>query len=187
MVIAHVITRLLRAGSEENTIATCLGQARAGHRVLLIHGRDWNPAHQALCGTEIELIQVPDLVREVSPRHDLAAIRTLRTLFKQRRPTVVHTHQSKAGIIGRIAARLAGVPTLVHGVHIVPFIGVGRMEQIVYLLAERAMASFTHAFINVSESTRAAADDYRTRDVRLVEALSTLVAGICGGVAQTTP
>ncbi|MFT4249204.1 MAG: hypothetical protein QM581_14425 [Pseudomonas sp.] len=41
--------------------------------------------------------------------------------------------------------------------------------------------------INVSESARAAGDDYRTRDVLLVEALSTLVAGICGGVAQTTP
>jgi len=41
--------------------------------------------------------------------------------------------------------------------------------------------------INVSESARAAGDDYRTRDVLLVEALSTLVAGVCGGVAQTTP
>lgn len=41
--------------------------------------------------------------------------------------------------------------------------------------------------INVSESARAAGDDYRTRDILLVEAFSTLVAGICGGVAQTTP
>ncbi|GAB3515113.1 SulP family inorganic anion transporter [Pseudoxanthomonas daejeonensis] len=41
--------------------------------------------------------------------------------------------------------------------------------------------------INVAESARAAGDDYRTRDVLLVEALSTLVAGVCGGVAQTTP
>lgn len=41
--------------------------------------------------------------------------------------------------------------------------------------------------INVSESARAAGDDYRTRDVLLVEAASTLVAGVCGGVAQTTP
>ena len=41
--------------------------------------------------------------------------------------------------------------------------------------------------INVSESARAAGDDYHTRDVLLVEALATLVAGVCGGVAQTTP
>ncbi|MCF5954904.1 hypothetical protein L2236_16810, partial [Xanthomonas perforans] len=41
--------------------------------------------------------------------------------------------------------------------------------------------------INVSESARAAGDDYRTRDILLVEALATLVAGVCGGVAQTTP
>ncbi|WP_045764298.1 hypothetical protein [Xanthomonas albilineans] len=41
--------------------------------------------------------------------------------------------------------------------------------------------------INVSESARAAGDDYRTRDILLVEACSTLIAGVCGGVAQTTP
>jgi AGZA family xanthine/uracil permease-like MFS transporter len=41
--------------------------------------------------------------------------------------------------------------------------------------------------INVSESARAASDDYRTRDILLVEAFATLVAGVCGGVAQTTP
>lgn len=41
--------------------------------------------------------------------------------------------------------------------------------------------------INVSESARAAGDDYRTRDILLTEAFSTLVAGLCGGVAQTTP
>jgi len=41
--------------------------------------------------------------------------------------------------------------------------------------------------INVTESARAAGDDYATRDILLVEALATLVAGICGGVAQTTP
>ncbi len=41
--------------------------------------------------------------------------------------------------------------------------------------------------INVSESARAAGDDYRTRDILLVEAVATLVAGVCGGVAQTTP
>jgi AGZA family xanthine/uracil permease-like MFS transporter len=41
--------------------------------------------------------------------------------------------------------------------------------------------------INVTESARAAGDDYRTRDILLVEALATLIAGVCGGVAQTTP
>jgi AGZA family xanthine/uracil permease-like MFS transporter len=41
--------------------------------------------------------------------------------------------------------------------------------------------------INVTESARAAGDDYPTRDILLVEALATLIAGMCGGVAQTTP
>jgi glycosyltransferase involved in cell wall biosynthesis len=160
MVIAHVITRLLRAGSEENTVATCLAQARAGHRTLLVHGKDWNPIHRVRCGSLVELVEVSELVPEINVRKDVAAVLALRRLFRRERPTVVHTHQSKAGILGRTAAKLAGVPVIIHGVHIVPFVGVGRIEQLVYLGAERAMAGFTDAFINVSESTRQTCLDF---------------------------
>lgn len=160
MLIAHVITRLLRAGSEENTIATCLAQAEAGHKVVLIHGNEWNPLQKASCGAGIELIEIKELVHPLSPHKDLAAIRALRALFNDIRPTVVHTHQSKAGIIGRVAARMAKVPLVVHGVHIVPFVDVGLLQKAVYLTAERAVAGMTHAFINVSEGTRQSCLDH---------------------------
>ena len=57
MHIVHVLTRLLRAGSEENTIATCLWQAQAGHKVTLIHGRDFDPSwyQTELPGITLEL------------------------------------------------------------------------------------------------------------------------------------
>jgi glycosyltransferase involved in cell wall biosynthesis len=154
MLIAHVITRLLRAGSEENTIATCLAQARSGHHVVLIHGNDWDRTHAAECGSVIELIEIAELVHKVNPRKDLAATRRMRNLFRSIRPAVVHTHQSKAGIVGRVAARLAGVPFIVHGVHTLPFVSVSPLKKTIYLAAERAVAPFTDAFINVSSGTR---------------------------------
>ena len=154
MLIAHVITRLLRAGSEENTIATCLAQASSGHDVVLIHGNDWDRSHATDCGSVIRLIELKELVHEVNPRKDLAATRKMRALFRAMRPAVVHTHQSKAGIVGRVAARLAGVPFIVHGVHTLPFVNVSRAKKTMYLAAERAVAPFTDAFINVSNGTR---------------------------------
>jgi glycosyltransferase involved in cell wall biosynthesis len=154
MLIAHVITRLLQAGSEENTIATCLAQAKAGHEVLLLHGCEWSAVQRDKCGTSIRLIEIADLVHKVDPGKDLKAILSMRALFRKRRPTVVHTHQSKAGILGRIAARMVHIPVIIHGVHILPFINVGFAEKAVYLAAERVVAIFTDAFINVSEGTR---------------------------------
>src|SRR4051794_13835976 len=116
MLIAHVITRLLRAGSEENTIATCLAQVRAGHEVVLVHGSDSSALQKDRCGSALRLIEIEDLVHPTNWRKDVSAVLAMRELFRRLRPTVVHTRQSKAGIIGRIAARLAGVPVIVHGV-----------------------------------------------------------------------
>lgn len=60
---------------------------------------------------------VPDLVREIAPCRDLKAFLSLRTLFKRIRPDVVHTHSSKPGVVGRIAAKISGTPVVMHTVH----------------------------------------------------------------------
>ncbi len=150
MHIAHVLTRFLRAGSEENTIATCLWQAKAGHRVTLIHGRDFDPSwHDApLPGVALELVQ--DLVHPIRLKDDVRAILTLRRLYRKLRPDVIHTHQSKAGILGRLAASAVPAAQVVHGIHIVPFNGVGWMKRAAYIAAERTVAHRTDVFIAVS-------------------------------------
>lgn len=151
MRIFHVLTRLLQAGSEENTIATCLGQVEAGHDVHVVHGRDVNSAYRSRLPSTLHLHQVESLVHPIDLRSDLRAFLELRALFTRFRPEVVHTHQSKAGIVGRFAAASARVPIVVHGVHILPFLGVGKVERTAYVAAERAAAAFTHSFINVSQ------------------------------------
>lgn len=152
--IVHVITRLLRAGSEENTLATCLGQAADGHEVILVHGAEFDLAHAARLGDRIRFIEEPSLVHPVRPMQDVRAVYDLARLFKRLKPDVVHTHQSKAGLAGRFAAAIAGVPLIVHGVHIVSFVNVGLFERLLYLTSERVAARMTHAFIDVSGGMR---------------------------------
>lgn len=160
MRIVHILTRLLRAGSEENTLLTSAGQIARGHEVILLHGRDVLPDNARHFAPGAELIEAPSLVRQLNPALDVAAFREMRRILKDVRPDVVHTHQSKAGIVGRMAAASARVPLVVHGVHILPFLGVGRVQKAGYLLAERGVARLTHGFIHVSEGMRRACLDH---------------------------
>lgn len=66
---------------------------------------------------ELHPIVIPALGREISPLRDLSALVRLYRLFRRERPHVVHTHMAKAGLLGRLAARLAGVPVVVHTFH----------------------------------------------------------------------
>jgi glycosyltransferase involved in cell wall biosynthesis len=69
----------------------------------------------ALEGVEVRLI--PSLIREIRPLQDLRAFWELVGTFRRLRPKIVHTHSSKAGILGRLAAWLAGVPCILHTIH----------------------------------------------------------------------
>lgn len=160
MRIVHILTRLLRAGSEENTLLTAAGQIARGHEVILLHGRDVMPENAMQFAPGAELIAAPNLVRSLNPVRDVAAYREIRRILLATRPDVVHTHQSKAGIIGRLAANAARVPLIVHGVHILPFLGVGQAQKAAYLLAERGVARMTHGFIHVSEGMQRACLDH---------------------------
>lgn len=152
MRIVHVLTRLLRAGSEENTIATCLWQARAGHHVTLIYGREIDPVWSTDTLPGIHLVHLPEMVHPIRPLKDLQAVLALRTLYRRLRPDVIHTHQSKAGILGRLAAGAVRKAQVIHGIHIVPFNGVGRLKQWAYIAAEKMVARRTDLFIAVSKN-----------------------------------
>jgi glycosyltransferase involved in cell wall biosynthesis len=94
---------------------------------------------------------LPELLREVSPKNDLQALVKMARTMRRGHFTIVHTHSSKAGILGRLAARLAGVPVIVHTVHGWSFhermpARVRRM----YILLERLAAGFTDAAIVVA-------------------------------------
>ncbi|TPE49137.1 glycosyltransferase [Amaricoccus solimangrovi] len=154
MRIVHILTRLLRAGSEENTLLTCAGQIADGHEVILVHGHEYLPGFAEQTAPGIRTLEVKALTRELNPVADLTAYGEILRLLRRLRPDIVHTHQSKAGIVGRFAAAGAGVPVVVHGVHILPFLGETGAKRMVYLYSELAAAKVTHAFIHVSDGMR---------------------------------
>ena len=152
--IAHIITRLINGGADENTVISCNEAVRRGHSVMLVHGVETRPEILAAVDPRVEIVCLPSLVQPVAPVSDMRALHGLVSTFRRLRPHVVHTHTSKAGILGRLAARAARVPVLVHGVHIVPFANVSRVERRAYLTAERAVQGMTHAFVDVSPALR---------------------------------
>ena len=104
---------------------------------------------------------IPELGREIAWRNDLIACWKMFRLFRQMRPTIVHTHTAKAGMLGRLAAKLAGVPVVVHTFHGHVFHSYFSHRKTQFFLSiERFLARFTDAIITVSPKQRQEILDY---------------------------
>src|SRR5256714_15386198 len=108
MRIVHIITRLIIGGAQENTLLSCEGQHDRGHDVTLITGPPIGPEGSLLDrarshGYKVEIID--EMRRSILPLKDFRTYRHLVKRLREIRPDIVHTHSSKAGIIGRWAAR----------------------------------------------------------------------------------
>ena len=159
MKIMHVSTRLILGGSQENTVLSCAGQADDGHEVLLVFGPIEGPEGTMLPAVEahggITPVETPDLVREIAPRRDWRCLGNLRRLIREHQPDVVHTHSSKAGILGREAAWRESVPAVVHTIHGLPFHPyLAKSKNAVYIAAERWSARRCHAIVTVADAMR---------------------------------
>jgi glycosyltransferase involved in cell wall biosynthesis len=150
--VLHVHTRLILGGADENTLLTVNGLDSGRFRVALAIGGGSEAGMVAKVAPSVEILEFPELVREVSPRRDLAAFAKLRRHMRDRRYDIVHTHTAKAGILGRFAARAAGVPVIVHTLHGSTFhAALGRGEYVLYWGLEKATAGFTDRIISVGE------------------------------------
>lgn len=142
--ICHLITRMIVGGAQENTLLSARGQAAHGHAVTLATGPSPGPEGRLLdrmAAPGVAVAEIPHLIREVRPWHDALAYRRLVRFFRGQRFDVVHTHSSKAGILGRLAARRAGVPLVAHTVHGQPFHANERWwRNRLFILAERRAA-----------------------------------------------
>ena len=164
--ILHIITRLDQGGSAQNTMLTCLGLNRK-YDLVLAHGLSRESEMTDLeqervemqvreAGEEgVKVIAVPSLVRRISPFKDLATLVFLWRLMIRERPSVVHTHTSKAGMLGRLAASLAKVPLKVHTPHGHVFYGhFNPVVSRLFLLLERIMSRITDCTVALTEGER---------------------------------
>ncbi|MFW5802737.1 MAG: glycosyltransferase family 4 protein, partial [Verrucomicrobiota bacterium] len=156
MTICHVITRMIVGGAQENTLLTCCGLADRGHRVTLITGPSSGPEGRLLDTAEISgvrVIEVDGLVRPLNPPADWFGYRELLQLFRESSFDVVHTHSSKAGVLGRLAAWRARVPVVVHTVHGQAFHPYqSHWRNRLYILLERLAAQHCHHIFAVAQA-----------------------------------
>jgi len=156
MHVAHVITRMIIGGAQQNTLFTCEDQHRDfGDEVTLITGPAIGPEGSLMDRARkvgFRIIEIPELRRSIYPLRDWVSYRRLIETLRELRPDIVHTHSSKAGIIGRYAAAKAGLPA-VHTIHGASFHrGQSALAFNVYCRLERWAARRTAVFISVCDS-----------------------------------
>jgi len=165
--VIHVITRFDKGGSAENTFLTVCGLNPERYEVILVRGLGLESAMAEPRARAVEsnlaevrragvrIITLPGLVRNIHPAKDLAAFCGLLRIFRAERPAIVHTHTSKAGILGRWAARLAGVPLVVHTPHGHVFWGYfNRLTTAFYVMLEKLTAAITDKIIALTEQEK---------------------------------
>ena len=115
--VFHVITKLELGGAQKVTLMTLERLPRDRYDLALVTGPEGLLVDWANRIPSLRCEWVPSLIREVQPIKDTAAFLKLWRIFRRERPDIVHTHSAKAGIIGRWAAKLAGVPLIFHTAH----------------------------------------------------------------------
>jgi glycosyltransferase involved in cell wall biosynthesis len=166
--VLHLITHLGVGGALDNTLHTIRGLARDRYEVHLAAGElmpdddytDWKARAEASAAI---LFLFPDLCRPINPWRDLRALLQLSDLIQEQNYHIVHTHCAKAGVLGRMAARRAGVPIIIHTFHSFAWQAahafytsawqrsLSFVKKQLYVAMERYAASLSDALIAVSE------------------------------------
>ena len=152
--VLHPITRLTLGGSSENTIASCVALDRAGYDCMLATSfRESDASSLADAWRRgCRVVDIPALGREVAPLADLTALAELVRLIRRERPAIVHTHTSKAGFIGRLAAVIARAPAVIHQPHGHIFYGYySPRRTAVFTALERQAARWTDRIITLTD------------------------------------
>lgn len=185
--ILHIITRLDRGGSAENTLLTCLGLAEK-YDIMLVHGfsleshmTDWEKQsvdsriREALA-RGVKVIPLGSLVRRIAPVKDLHTLFFLWRLMIREKPDIVHTHSSKAGLLGRWAAKLACIPIIIHTPHGHVFYGhFGPLASKLFLVLEKITAHITDRIVALTEAER---NDYIEFSVSKPHKIVTIHSGV---------
>lgn len=177
--VLHLITRMIRGGAQENTLATVIGLRERGYEVTLATGPSWAREGDLLAQaleSGVEVVILPDLVRSIHPWKDLKSFFRILKLLDRGRYDLVHTHTSKAGVLGRLAARVKGVPLILHTPHGHVFHSYfSWWEEKVFVLTERFLARICDRLIAL---THAEAREHRALEVGREEQWVRIPSGV---------
>ena len=153
--VLHIITRLDLGGSSTNTIETVARLDRNKYDAHLSFGRTHDPEGKIISSLKkrgILFTQIDDLRREIHPWLDLKSFFLLLREIKAGQYDIVHTHTSKAGVVGRWAAKFAGVKCIIHTPHGHIFYGYfNSFISKIFIAIEQFTALITHKIITLTE------------------------------------
>lgn len=148
--VLHIITKLEFGGAQANTIYT------VSHLDKNLFDAKLSAGPGGILDEKVppeSITYAPRLARSINPVNDFLALLELRDIIREENPAIVHTHSSKAGILGRLAALLARVPVIVHTFH-----GFGfherqtALKKHFFIVLEKICALFTDSLIFVSSA-----------------------------------
>jgi glycosyltransferase involved in cell wall biosynthesis len=156
IVVVHIITKLELGGAQQNTLFTVAHLGRDKYELVLISGTEGILVKDAKKFKDVKVYLIPELIREIKPIKDVIAFLKIRRILRQLNPLstiIVHTHSSKAGILGRWAARLAGVKLIIHSIHGFSFNDYQpSFLRAFYMFLERFTSLITKRFVAVSKA-----------------------------------
>jgi len=153
MKVAHIIARMITGGADENTLFTVQGLNKGRYEVDLIIGEEFDKnILNKVKNNNFNIIQIKGLKWKLNFLYDPIILLKLIRLLKMSHYDIIHTHTTKAGILGRIASRITGVPVIIHGLHGSTFqaFNSGLLNWLLFLF-ERLTGRFTDAYISVSK------------------------------------
>lgn len=153
-------------GAAQNTLLSCK-ELCGKYEIILVHGLSYesrmteserqivNGGIENAKANDVKVISLPSMVRSIRPVKDFKALLSLVRLILKEKPDIVHTHSSKGGILGRLAAKIAGVPHIIHTPHGHVFYGhFGTFASWVFLWVEKIFSRFTDRMVALTDGEK---------------------------------
>jgi len=152
--IVHIVTRLDKGGLADTVLYLAKGLVQIGYHITVIAGNTADP-HPSLDlflkEKYFPLYFIKDLQRNINPMKDLIVLWKLIKLLGKLKPDIVHTHSSKSGLLGRMAAAYWNIPIIIHSPHGHIFYGYfNRFISRIFITIERWLAKFTTQIITLT-------------------------------------